>query len=159
MKRELTLLIIAVAVWISGILAAPLLAGTWISEVMYRIYSIICHQYNDRSFHMDGHPFGVCIRCTAIYSAFFLMLIVIRFWTRLREAKWNALRLLVVAGIPMALDGTGMLLNITAATTGSRLLTGSLFGGGLALLLHADLCDTLHTLRTGIEHRYEPETR
>lgn len=159
MKRELNILIAAAFIWTVGIIVSPILAGTWFAEQFYRLYAVVCHQFGDRSFHWHGHPFGVCIRCTSIYVSFLAALVLIRFRSRLQNANWNAFHLLAVSGFPIALDGIGSLLHLWDASNLSRVVTGSLFGAGLALLLHADLTESIRSILKGIGNRYESETR
>lgn len=54
------------ALWFAAILAAPGAELEWV----YRLFSAICHQAADRSWHLAGHPLPVCIRCTSIYAGF-----------------------------------------------------------------------------------------
>jgi uncharacterized membrane protein len=159
MKRELNILIAAVFIWTAGIVAAPVFTGTWFSEQLYRLYAVVCHQFDERSFHWQDHPFGVCIRCTSIYLSFLAALILVRFQPRLQNADWKALRILAVTGIPIALDGIGSLLSLWDSTLASRVFTGLLFGAGLALLLHADLTESIRSLEKRIGNHYESETR
>ena len=60
------ILVLLTAVWCVAILAAPLLR----SLPLYGFFSILCHQLPDRSWHLNGEPLGVCIRCTAISFGF-----------------------------------------------------------------------------------------
>lgn len=159
MKRELTIVIAAACLWTAGIVAAPVFAGSWLSELLYRLYAVVCHQFDDRSFRWQEHPFGVCIRCTSIYASFLAALVLIRFRPRLQKTDWNVLHLLAVSGIPVALDGIGSLLHLWDSTVISRVVTGSLFGAGLALLLHADLTESIRSILKGIGKPYESETR
>lgn len=159
MKKELTILIAGVSVWTAGIIIAPAVSGSIISEALYRAYSVVCHQFESRSFHLNDEPFGVCIRCTSIYAAFLVTLIVIRFWNAVRTEEFHSIRLLAIAGIPMALDGMFTLFNVFEATTISRILTGALFGAGMALLLHRVLTETLRSIITGRIPTYDPKTR
>ena len=66
-----TVLVVACAVWMAAIVAAPLLELDWV----YTFFSRICHQYAERSFHLAGAPLAVCIRCTSIYAGFLIALL------------------------------------------------------------------------------------
>ncbi len=59
-------LLFGTTVWCLAIVAAPLFHLTPI----YLIFSAICHQLPDRSWHIHGEPLAACIRCTAIYYGF-----------------------------------------------------------------------------------------
>ena len=62
----------SVLLWCLAIVAAPLFE----IDLLYRLFSAICHQLPDRSWFLDGHPLAVCIRCTAIYAGFLGALVV-----------------------------------------------------------------------------------
>jgi uncharacterized membrane protein len=145
MKKELNIVIIGASVWCAGFILAPYVNGTLPGELLYRMYSVVCHQFGSRSFHLHGSPMAVCIRCSAIYLGFLTVLIVLRFYSRLREAKFNSLLLAGITAFPMAVDGVCSLFGIYQATDVSRLITGSIFGAGMALLLHQPLAGTLHS--------------
>ncbi|NUN69635.1 MAG: DUF2085 domain-containing protein [Bacteroidetes bacterium] len=159
MKLGLTIITAAAFIWTAGIIAAPLLADTVVSDLLYRGYSVVCHQFDDRSFHFANAPFGVCIRCTAIYAGFTGVLILSLAWERLRSLRWRTTVLLVVTALPMAADGMLDLTGLHAATTVSRLVTGGMFGCGLALLLQADLSGSVHSLIQRNATRYGTEER
>src|SRR5690349_15498240 len=63
---------IAVAL-ISLIVGAPLAQSSGHAAFAFSIYkafSFVCHQIPERSFHLAGHQFAVCSRCTGLYSGF-----------------------------------------------------------------------------------------
>ncbi|MFA6469094.1 MAG: DUF2085 domain-containing protein [Bacteroidota bacterium] len=158
MKKELNILLLCTALWCGGIVVAPAAEGTWFSDVLYRLFSAVCHQFGSRSFHLGDEPFGVCIRCTSIYSSFLTVLIALRFSSRLRVQKWNTSVLLFITASPVAIDGILSLFHIIEATTISRIITGSLFGAGCALLLHTVLCESIQSLITLSQRNYEFKT-
>ena len=41
-----------------------------IASSIYKTLSYVCHQIPARSFHLAGHQFGVCSRCTGLYAGF-----------------------------------------------------------------------------------------
>lgn len=146
MKKELNILIAGTVIWCAGFVLAPLTEGSTVAAVIYRMYSVVCHQFESRSFHLNGEPMAVCIRCSSIYLAFLLMLILLRFFTILRRTKVNTLTLLGITAIPMAIDGLLSLTGIFQSNEMSRVATGSLFGIGMAWLLHQPLTETVHLL-------------
>lgn len=159
MKKELNIIIVGAALWCGGIVLAPITAGTIAGDLLYRLYHIVCHQFDSRSFHLEGAPFGVCIRCTAIYGGFLLTLLILRFSDRLRSLRIRPMLLIAVTALPMAWDGVLSLFGLVDATTISRSITGMLFGTGLALMLHEVLCESVHSLITNLSRTYGTTTR
>lgn len=146
MKKELNIVIIGAALWCAGVIVAPLLSGTLLSETLYRIYSVVCHQFESRSFHLHGEPLAVCIRCSSIYFVFLMTLIMLQIFTSLRDKKLNTILLLFLTAVPMAVDGSLSIFGLYHASDISRIATGSLFGIGMALLLHRSLAGTVRSL-------------
>lgn len=74
--RARTLAISFLLTWWMGIFAPPLIKH-WGGDPsgIYSVYSHVCHQREDRSFHIFGTKMGVCSRCTGIYTGmlFFVM--------------------------------------------------------------------------------------
>jgi len=70
--RQLRLiLVLAAAVWCAAIVAAPILNLV----PLYPLFSLICHQISERSWHIHGEPLAVCIRCTSISIGFLFGLV------------------------------------------------------------------------------------
>ena len=159
MKKELNILIACVGLWCSGVIAAPMLSGTMISDVLYRFYSVVCHQFSTRSFHLYGEPIAVCIRCTSIYIGFLTALIVLRFSDRLRAKNFNSVHTIVIVFLPMAIDGIFSLLNIHDSSTLSRIATGVLFGSGMAMVLFRTLTEIIHSIIRKRRYFYGIESR
>jgi uncharacterized membrane protein len=159
MKKELNILIMFVALWCFGIIAAPLFSSSAISIFLYRFYSIVCHQFYSRSFLIHNDPFAVCIRCTSIYFGFLSALLIIRISSQIRSRNFDTFVLLTITSLPMFIDGTASLLNIHESTMLSRMITGSIFGVGMALLLHRSLTEIIHTNIIKKTKKYEFETR
>ena len=158
MNKEWNVLIGIVSLWCLGLVLAPLTSGSLISDLLYKMYSSVCHQFSSRSFHLGDSPFAVCIRCTSIYFGFLSALIVLRFSIPLRSKNYQPVVLLLIVSFPMFADGMLSLLNVHESTTLSRIGTGSFFGIGMALLLHQTLTDSIHTFLKRVK-LYEPETR
>ena len=70
---NLTLLMATVA-WCLAIVAAPYFH----SGPIYFFFSTICHQLPARSWHIQGEPLGLCIRCTSISLGFLAGQLAIR---------------------------------------------------------------------------------
>ena len=66
------LLVILIAVWCFGIFFPVLYhsneSNLFSGIFLGRIYSIVCHQADSKSFFVSGHKLEVCARCTGIYA-------------------------------------------------------------------------------------------
>src|SRR5207253_5461403 len=64
----------ALALTIIGLIVAAPLAEAHghptFAFTIYKTFSFVCHQIPERSFHLAGHCFAVCSRCTGLYSGF-----------------------------------------------------------------------------------------
>ena len=124
--------LILVLVWIAGIAAVPLLraAGgdSTLPSLLARAYGSVCHQLDDRSFHLAGHPLAVCGRCFGIYVGYLAGLIVYPFARSLNQTELPHRWWLIVALLPVAVDFAGGFLGIFDNTLASRALTGFIAG-------------------------------
>ena len=132
-RRVYIAILSLVALWCGMVVAAPLLGS--ISEgtasAIYRFFSRICHQLNERSFHIAGGQFAVCIRCSAIYFAFLIGVVCYGAVRGLANRSTPPLFLLSAASFPMLVDVLLSITGIHASTDATRLATGSLFGFAL----------------------------
>lgn len=110
---------------------------------MYRWLPIIfgCHCREDRSFHVHGARLPLCARCTGELAGIILCLLSAPF---LLPPVSLALGLLV----PMVLDGGLQALTPYESGNLRRLVTGLLFGYGLAALF---LRSTVWAFQWGME--------
>lgn len=131
-------LIALTAAWLLGLAAAPwLMAGghPLPAVILYRGFSVICHQLPDRSFQYHSLPFGVCARCTGIYAGFLVGLLVYPLWRSLLETEPPPVKLLVAAALPMFVDFGGDLVGLFVNNHLSRTLTGAIAGTVVAWFL------------------------
>ena len=82
-------LLFGATVWCLAIVAAPFFHFTPI----YLIFSAVCHQLPARSWHIDGEPLAVCIRCTSIYFGFLAGLLTLS----TPNARWLKIALAITA--------------------------------------------------------------
>lgn len=116
---------------ISLIVAAPLALAGGHQSIAYNIYlafGYVCHQIPARSFFIEQHPFGVCSRCTGIYSGFLLGTMAYPLVRSLRQTETPARKWLFVAATPLAVDFSLEFLGIWSNTHFSRFITGALLG-------------------------------
>jgi uncharacterized membrane protein len=55
--------------FVMGIVVFPLLQDLGLPQAGYGrlLYTPVCHQMPERSLSVDGHPLGVCARCSGLY--------------------------------------------------------------------------------------------
>jgi uncharacterized membrane protein len=110
-------------------LAAPILASHACfatASVLYFLFSRICHQIPERSFHLLGYSLAVCHRCFGIYVGLFLGCFA-DLPSMHRSPRHR--RVWVVGAIaPLALDALAPVAGLWANNAFSRFSTGMLFG-------------------------------
>ena len=114
--------------------ASPKIPGE-AGAVLYALFKPICHQMEGRSFFIDGMPFAVCSRCTAIYFGF---LVGVLFYPVVRSVGKPAMpsRLFLgIACIPMIVDAFPWRFGMYEATIASRAITGGIVGFTLAFFI------------------------
>jgi len=102
-------------------------------NIIYTALRVLCHEIPSRSIMIFGHKMGLCSRCFAIYSSFFLSGIAIFFLRKYFSPYYWKLALLM--SIPMVIDGGTQFLGLRESTNFLRIITGSLFGTGFAILI------------------------
>jgi len=149
-RRIIAALAALTFVWCALIVSAPLcqgLVGTnvW-SDNVYAFFSPVCHQLDDRSFHILGFKFAVCIRCFSIYAGFLISIsaLLLRRGVQLRlpESKY-----LLAALLPMLIDVALDTVGVFRSTSLSRIVTGSLFGLVAPFFIVPPLTQALRQLR------------
>jgi uncharacterized membrane protein len=104
-----------------------------ISEIIFQLYAITCHQMPSRSYFLFGYQMAYCERNTAIYAAMAASGIAYS-WLRRQDLSSLSLGWYALLILPMAVDGFGQLLGYWESTWLIRGLTGSLFGVATAWL-------------------------
>ncbi|MHB1048501.1 MAG: DUF2085 domain-containing protein [Bacteroidota bacterium] len=158
MKRSLDIIIIAASMWIAGFVVAPFLAGSFIADILYRFYGVVCHQFASRSIVIHDHSLAVCARCSGIYIGFLAGVIAVRMSQPLRKREWRPVVLLAVSVIPMVFHVAGEMTGIVESSLTLRVVTGAWFGAGISFLLHRSLTAAMESLISIIKKRYELTT-
>lgn len=133
------LLLAAAILWNAAIVGAPWAAAGGhrsLSAWLYFLFSPLCHQRPDRSFWLFHQPFGVCTRCTGIYTGALLGIALFGVWGKsLRSGISRAekvrtpRRVFLLAGLVLVAADVGLeLLGIRQTTPLSRYLTGAFCG-------------------------------
>lgn len=135
---------------------APVLASRGFqtpANVIYSVFSLMCHQEPERSFFLFGHQLAYCQRDFAIYTGLLALgLIFPLVRSRVRPMSlWPA----ILLSIPMALDGFSQLLGLRESTWELRLLTGGLFALAVAGLIFPRLEIGFGEIQTTLVRRFD----
>ena len=103
--------------------AHPQLAAT-----IYNAFSFVCHQIPDRSFHLAGHAFAVCSRCTGLYSGFAVAALLYPLARSMKRTDAPRRIWLILATVPLVIDFALGYFAIWPNTHFSRFTTGALLG-------------------------------
>jgi len=123
--------LVAIIIWCSLILLAPLLAKfehRFSAGVIYFFFSKICHQIPERSFYLFGKQLAVCSRCTGLYFGFLIGAILYPLFFKLDQVKILSPKYLLIASIPIGIDISIRIFHIAENTFTSRLITGLILG-------------------------------
>jgi uncharacterized membrane protein len=74
-----------------------------IGELLFRIYTPLCHQLPERSFFVCGHQVGFCHRCVAMYSA--IVAAGLLFGLLRRRIQPTSLKIGGLLLLPILIDG------------------------------------------------------
>ncbi|WP_371677841.1 DUF2085 domain-containing protein [Methanofervidicoccus sp. A16] len=123
-------------IFYAGIFLAPYFydKNRMLSLLIYSIYSQICHQLPERSYYVFNHKMGVCARCFGIYTGILVGMIIYPFVRRLDNFKTLNRWYLILALVPMGIDGTTQLLGLRESFNELRFITG--FIGGFVALFY-----------------------
>ena len=126
--------LILVVVWIGGIIWVPLLSAAGehatLLSILQHTFGRMCHQIDERSFHLDGHPLAVCARCFGIYVGYLIGMLLYPLKNSLARTDLPHRSWLIAALVPVAVDVAAGFLGIYESTLLSRSLTG--FAAGAA---------------------------
>ena len=103
------------------------------SEVIYQIFSYLCHQIPERSFHLAGHPFAVCSRCTGLYAGFALATLAWPLVRSLKRTDTPHVIWLLLSVVPLTIDFGLTYFGVWQNNHFTRVTTGALFGAVAAI--------------------------
>lgn len=140
-----------VILWCAAIFLAPLfVAGSgpqeYIGRILYEFFHRICHQLDDRSFHIAGEPLAVCMRCTSIYIAFVSGTLAYPLFRTLDSQKLPSRIWLGAAMLPLLIDVCAGLAGFYAGNATGRMITGSLFGLVLPFYIIPAIIEAVHQI-------------
>lgn len=95
--------------------------------------NLICHRIPERSFHIRGHQFPVCARCTGFYISL-MSYFIYAHYNYVDYSIWTTL-LAVCLLIPAFIDGFTQFTFKRQSNNTLRLITGLAGGLGLGILI------------------------
>ena len=113
------------------IVAAPILHAAGhpgLAAAIYQTFSFVCHQIPERSFHLAGHQFAVCSRCTGLYSGLAFATLLYPTVRSLKRPDTPRIFWLFLAAAPLAIDFSLGYFEVWHNTHLSRFATGTLLG-------------------------------
>jgi uncharacterized membrane protein len=123
---------------LAAIIAAPLLHSSGHPSValkIYGVFSYLCHQIPERSFHIAGEQFAVCSRCTGLYAGFTIAVLTFPLFRSLRQTATPGIIWLFVSAVPLAIDFALTYFGIWQNNHFTRFTTGALFGAVAAIFI------------------------
>ncbi len=145
-----TISLLVVFAWTFVILLAPIARANGfenISAPIYAFFSVICHQIDSRSFHIENHQFAVCSRCFGVYFGLFFGFLIYPFLRKVDEIEPLPRFWLFLAMIPIGIDWSLGVFGIWENTHLSRFITGSILGAACAIFIVPALVEIFRYLK------------
>jgi uncharacterized membrane protein len=145
-----TISLLVVFVWVFAILLAPIAKASGfesLSATIYTFFSVICHQIDSRSFHVENHPFAVCARCFGVYFGLFFGFLIYPVLRKVDEIDPLPRFWLFLAMIPIGIDWSLGVFGIWENTHLSRFLTGLILGTACAIFIVPALVEIFRYLK------------
>ncbi|HEY5838017.1 MAG TPA: DUF2085 domain-containing protein [Pyrinomonadaceae bacterium] len=141
---------------IAAIVAAPVAHANGypaFAAAIYKAFSYLCHQIPERSFHLAGHPFAVCSRCTGLYAGFAFATLAWPLARSLKRTDTPHVIWLLLSGVPLAIDFGLTYFEIWENNHFTRVTTGALFGAVAAIYVVPGLIE----LSMNVQRRFKSE--
>ncbi len=113
---------------------------------IYKAFSFVCHQIPERSFHLAGHQFAVCSRCTGLYSGFAVAALVYPLARSLKRTDTPRRLWLILAAVPLLIDFSLTYFGVWSNTHLTRFSTGALLGVMAAFYVMPGLVELSSTI-------------
>jgi uncharacterized membrane protein len=135
---------------LAAIVAAPIAAAQGhpaFAAAIYKTFSFLCHQIPERSFHIAGHQFAVCSRCTGLYSGFALATFGYPLIRSLKRRDTPRVIWLLLSALPLAVDFSLTYFGFWQNTHFTRFTTGALFGAVAAIYIVPGVIELTNTIQ------------
>jgi uncharacterized membrane protein len=127
-----------VLIWVLLIIGLPIAKANGFEAIispLYHLFSFICHQIPERSFHLLGEPFAVCSRCFGVYFGLLFGFAVYPIWRDIAEIEPLPRFWLFLSLVPMSIDWSLTFFGIWENTHLSRFITGIVVGVACATFI------------------------
>ena len=138
----------------AGLLAlvagAPLLQAGGLpgaARAVYGGFALLCHQMDERSFHLAGFKLAVCARCFGLYAGAAAGALAYPLARPLARRDLPARGWLIAAAVPTSVDFALGFFGLWENTHASRFLTASLLGAVVAFYFVPGAVDLALTSR------------
>ena len=105
------------------------------ASAIYKTFSFLCHQIPERSFHLAGHQFAVCSRCTGLYAGFAIATLALPLLRSLKRTDTPRVIWLLLSVVPLAIDFGLTYFGLWQNNHFTRVTTGALFGAVTAFYI------------------------
>ncbi|HEX6190620.1 MAG TPA: DUF2085 domain-containing protein [Pyrinomonadaceae bacterium] len=119
-----------------AVIAAPILNSQGhigSATTIYQAFSYLCHQIPERSYHLAGHPFAVCSRCTGLYAGFAFATLGLPLVRSLKRTDTPHVIWLLLSVVPLTIDFGLTYFGVWENNHFTRVTTGALFGAVAAI--------------------------
>ncbi len=127
-----------VVFWVLLIVFPPIAKASGVeqySQIIYRFFSVLCHQMPERSFQIFDNQFAVCSRCFGVYFGLVFGFLVYPLFRKLEEIEPFPRFWLFLSLIPIGIDWSLGVFGIWENTHLSRFLTGLILGTACAVFI------------------------
>ena len=141
---------------LAAIVGAPLFQSSGHSTVAFKIYGVfsyLCHQIPERSFHVAGAQFAVCSRCTGLYAGFTIAILSFPLFRSLRNTDTPRIIWLFASALPLAVDFSLTYFGIWQNNHFTRFTTGALFGAVAAIFILPGVIELSLSITSWLRHR------
>ncbi len=120
------------------------------ADMIYILFSPLCHQIPSRSFIIYGFPLAVCSRCLGIYMGFFLGTLVYPLINGLRNQEVPSRTHLIFFSLPIIIDTAANFLRFWDTSGWIRLILGILWGSILPFYFIVGINELVHRNKNNI---------
>lgn len=138
-----------VILWLLAIVLPPVAkasGNTTLSSPFYSLFSFLCHQQADRSFHLLGEQLTVCSRCFGVYLGLVVGFATYPLFRNIDEIQPLPRIWLFLSVIPITIDWSLTFFGIWENNHASRFITGLILGIACAVFIVPALVEITRNL-------------